>query len=127
MEKFITNGKLIHFVGEHKAQYTSGRSREQPRDPQQFVAREFPPRNTWPWENHPQEHPRHHDRGREEGRSGFRERARENRRSRSQSQCLHEPKNQEVVAKIRTIARGFTRGGDSQTSRKAYARQAKVP
>jgi hypothetical protein len=70
MEKFITNGKLIHFVGEHKAQYTSGRSREQPRDPQQFVAREFPPRNTWPWENHPQEHPRHHDRGREEGRSG---------------------------------------------------------
>jgi len=76
MEKFITNGKLVRFVGEQKAQYTSRRSGEQPRDPQQFVAREFLPRNTWP---------------REKGRPGFWERARENRRSRSQSQSLHEP------------------------------------
>lgn len=70
------------------------------------------------------EHPWHHDKGREEDRPRFKERARENRRSRSRSR---EPENQEVVAEIRTIFGGFTGGGDSHTSRKAYARQAKVP
>jgi hypothetical protein len=112
VEKFIGNGKLVHFVAKHKTQPSQNWDL-QPRD---YLPRENRHRALSPWndrnlENEPQEH----DRRREEPRR---------ERSRSRGLRLPKPRNQHVIVEICTIGGGFARG-ESRSDRKAYTRHMK--
>jgi hypothetical protein len=50
IEKFITNGKLVRFLGEHRNQLGKDRPQNQHRDhhPQNYQAREYPSRDRAP-------------------------------------------------------------------------------
>ncbi|XP_059439812.1 uncharacterized protein LOC132172342 [Corylus avellana] len=109
IEKLIKNGKLVRFLGDH---------RDQPRN-----NRDNRPYNNRDREHHPRGRPRQAERGRENHPRGDSPRER-NQRERSRSRQPRESGNQIIIGEIRTIAGGFSGGGESNRARKAYARQA---
>jgi hypothetical protein len=110
IEKFIKNGKLLHFIEDNQGQPRQNQESQRHQDQE--------PRHR---DRFPQKHQENHrERRREEPR---REGPRRNRsRSNSRSKRGHDPRNEPVIADIRTIFGGFGGGGETSADRKAYAR-----
>jgi hypothetical protein len=113
IEKFIKNGKLLHFIEDNQGQPRQNQESQRHQDQE--------PRHR---DRFPQKHQENHrERRREEPR---REGPRRNRsRSNSRSKRGHDPRNEPVIADIRTIFGGFGGGGETSADRKAYARYQK--
>jgi hypothetical protein len=102
IEKFIKNGKLLRFIADNQGQLRH---------------------NQRPQENRDLE-PRHRKRSPLNHNENHRERRREEprrERSRSRGAQGHGPRNEPVIADIRTIFGGFGEGGETSADRKAYA------
>jgi hypothetical protein len=108
IEKFIKNEKLLWFIADNQGQ---PRQNQRPQDNQ-----DREPRHR---ERSPLNHNENHrDRRREEPR-------RDRSRSRSRGAQGHGPRNEPVIADIRTIFGGFSGGGETSADTKAYARYQK--
>jgi hypothetical protein len=115
IEKLIKNGKLVQFIGGQRNQPRNDRD-NRPNNNRDNRNREHRPRDR----------PRQVGGGRENHPRADSPRGRnEERRERSRSRQHGSPINQVVLGEIRTIAGGFSEGGESIRARKAYARQAK--
>lgn len=109
IEKFIKNGKLLYFIAENQGQ----------------------PRQNQESRGHQDQEPRRRDRSPQKHREDRRERRREEprreepRRDRSRSKSRRargrDPRNEPVIADIRTIFGGFGGSGETSVDRKAYA------
>jgi hypothetical protein len=115
IEKLIKNGKLVQFIGGQ---------RNQPRN--DWDNRPNNNRDNRNREHRPRDRPRLVGGGRENHPREDSPRGRnQERRERSRSRQHGSPVNQVVLGEIRTIAGGFSGGGESNRARKAYARQAR--
>jgi hypothetical protein len=108
IEKFIKNGKLLHFIADNQGQ----------------------PRQNQESRGHQDQEPRRRDRSPQKHREDRWERRREEpRRDRSRSKSRgargRDPRNEPVIADIQTIFGGFGGGGETRVDRKAYARHQK--
>jgi hypothetical protein len=113
IEKFIKNGKLLCFIADNQGQ---------PRQNQE--SREYQDKEQRHRDRSPQKYREvHQDKRREEPR---REEPRRNRsRSNNRGKRGRDPRNEPVIAEIRTIFGGFGGGGETSADRKAYARHQK--
>jgi hypothetical protein len=113
IEKFIKNKKLLRFIADNQGQ----------------------PRQNQESRRHQDQEPRHRDRSPQKHQENHRDRRREEpcreepRRNRSRRNSKgtrgRDPRNEPVIANIRTIFGGFGGGEETSTDRKAYARYQK--
>jgi hypothetical protein len=133
IEKFISNGKLVKFLANQKDHQDQRREADQrprqgpPRDnrPPRADRARTPPRydrDRYGENRDRRERSRERNRDRREGSRDRERRQEEPRRERSRSRS---PANRHVLGEIRTISGGFAGGGETQSARKSYARQAK--
>jgi hypothetical protein len=130
IEKHIGNGRLVKFLVDQRDH--RDHNPEEERHPRQYPRREDQPRQYPPRDNRPQRYP-HRD---------YRAQTLPNPRDRDRREELgimnEDEKNRDeneaeamakqtgtVLGEIRTISGGFAGGGETNSARKAYARQAK--
>jgi hypothetical protein len=108
IERFIENGKLVCFLADQRIQQDPGHDNRPHENYNRFHQNRSNPRN---------------DRGRDQERGREPERRPDPQFARERSRSLARPAPQENLPEIQTISGGFGGGGESNSARKAYARQ----
>jgi hypothetical protein len=108
IERFIENGKLVRFLTDQRIQQDPGHGNRPQENYNRFHQNRNNPRN---------------DRGRDQERGREPERRPDPRFVRERSRSRARPAPQENLQEIQTISGGFGGGGESNSARKAYARQ----